>query len=363
MKLCFFGAYDPEYPRNLIIRKGLKASGLEFSQCRLSPKYKFWLRYPLLFFRSRSCLKGCDILFVPEFGQKDMPLARFLASFARKRVVFDPLAARFETKIMDWKRKPPDSWQARWNFKIDSWAMRKGDLILADTQAHKDYYCRQYGLKAEKIEVLPVGFDSDRYCPSSETETGFTVLFFGSFLPLHGVITIIQAARIIADKDPNILFRLIGSGQTLPEARALAHSLSLPNVCFEGWLPQSALPGKISMAAVCLGVFGEGEKTQRVIPHKIYQALGMKKPVITLRTPAVEEVFTHQENIFMCSRPDPSELAHAVLTLKRNSDLRKRIANGGYNLVSQHFSPEAIGRLLVDILKRRFDFPSEEASR
>ncbi len=366
MKLCFFGAYDPEYPRNLIIRKGLKANELGFSQCRISPKYKSWFRYPLLFFRSWGRMKHCDLLFVPEFGQKDMPLARFLSSLAGKKLVFDPLASRFETKIMDWKRKPPDSWQAKWNFKIDSWALRNADLILADTQAHKDYYCHQYGLKAEKIEVLPVGYDSDQYRPSpaeGAAEGVFTVLFFGSFLPLHGVMTIIQAAKILAEEDSSIQFQLIGSGQTLPEARALTHSLSLTNVGFEGWLPQSALPGKISMSAVCLGIFGEGEKTRRVIPHKIYQSLGMRRPVITLRTPAVEEAFTHQENIFMCSQPDPSELARAVLVLKRDSELRKKIAEKGYLLVSQRFSPEAIGRHLVKILRRHFNFPSEEANR
>lgn len=362
MNLCFFGAYDPDYPRNLIIRKGLKANGIEVFECGVAPKFKIWLRYPLLFFRSRRGLKKCDILFVPEFAQKDMPLARFLSSLFRKKLVFDPLAARFETKILDWKRKPANSWQARWNYKIDSWALRRGDLILADTQAHKDYYCRQYGLNAQRVEVLRVGFDSDRYRPSPAAEEGFTVLFFGSFLPLHGVMTIIRAARILAEEDSSIQLRLIGSGQTLPEAKALARSLSLPNVCFEGWQSQSILPGEIASASVCLGIFGEGEKTQRVIPHKIYQALGMKKPVITLRTPAVEEIFTHGKNMFMCAEPVPSELARAVLTLRRDSELRKRIADEGYLLVSQHFSPEAIGRELIKILKRHFNLPTKEAN-
>jgi len=365
MKLCFFGAYDPDYPRNSIIRKGLKANGIEVLECGLPPKFKFWLRYPLLFFRFWRDFKGCDLLFVPEFGQKDMPLARFLGSLTGKRIVFDPLAARFETKIMDWRRKPPDSWQARWNFKIDAWALKHGDLVLADTQVHKEYYCHQYSLNAEKVEVLPVGFDSELFHPAPEekaTEDAFTALFFGSFLPLHGVKTIIRAAKIVAEEDPSLRFLFIGSGQTQPEAKALASSLSLANVRFEGWLPLSTLRSKIATADICLGVFGEGEKTQRVIPHKVFQAMGMKKPVITLRTPAAEEVFTHRKNIFLCSQPDSFELAQAILELKRDSCLRKEIAQEGHLLVSQHFSPEAIGRLLIGILERHFNLLSEEAA-
>ena len=119
MRLCFFGAYNHEYPRNTVIKKGLRLNGVEVSECWLPPKYKFWLRYPLLASKYLSSWAKHDSLFVPEFCQKDVPLAKILSLFYSKKVVFDPLAGRFETKIMDWKRKPLDSWQARLNFKID----------------------------------------------------------------------------------------------------------------------------------------------------------------------------------------------------------------------------------------------------
>lgn len=359
MRLCFFGSYNLDYPRNVIIKKGLRSNGVNVSECWLAPKYKFWLRYPLLFFRSRSYLMMNDFFFVPEFCQKDVPLARFLSFLAAKKVIFDPLASRFETKIIDWRRKPPNSWQAWWNFKIDYWAFRLSDLVLADTRVHKEYYCQKYELPSEKVNVLPVGFDSDLFKPSLtsgpvEKRETFTVLFFGSFLPLHGVETIVRSAKILSREDPSITFRLVGSGQTLPMAKALASDLDLRNVRFESWLPQNILPLKIASAEICLGIFGKGEKTKRVVPHKIFQAMAMKKPVITLRTPAVEEFFSHRKHIFFCSSPNPSYLAQAILELKKDSLMREEIGERGYHLVSQNFSPEAIGRMLIKILERNF---------
>lgn len=367
MKLCFLGGYDRHYPRNTILRKGLIGNGLEVSECWAPPRYKFWLRYPLLFFRSGRCLVMNNFFFVPEFCQKDVPLAKVLSLLAANKVIFDPLASRFETKIMDWKRKPAHSWQAWWNYKIDCWAFRLSDLVLADTEVHKEYYCRKYGLPSKKVEVLPLGFDSDLYKPSltplpKKRGVNFKVLFFGSFLPLHGVETIVYSAKIISREDPSVEFELIGSGQTLPRARALVSNLGLNNVRFENWIPQDILPLRIASADICLGIFGKGGKAKRVVPHKIFQSMAMKKPVITLRTAAVEEIFSDRENIFLCSKPDSSHLAQAILELKNDFLLRKKIEERGYHLVSQNFTPQAVADKFIEILERNFGPLSKRAT-
>jgi glycosyltransferase involved in cell wall biosynthesis len=358
MRLCFLGAYDPSYPRNTVLKKGLRESSVEVRECRL-PKYKFWLRYPLFFFCYPGQVRRGDFIFVPEFCQKDVPLAKFLSFFGRNKIVFDPLASRFETKITDWRRKPENSPQAWWNYKIDLWAFKFSDLILADTQTHKNYYCQKYGVCAEKVAVLPVGYDDDVFLPPSALVTKgnkdrFVVLFFGSFLPLHGVDVVVEAANIIRKEDPSVCFQLIGSGQTLPKIKSLASELGLDTIEFESWLPQSLLIQKIALADICLGIFGKTEKARRVVPHKIFQAMGMKKPVITAPTPAVEEFFSHRENIFLCEEPGPESLARAILELKKDASLKDKIAREGYELVREKYSSAALGRRFKKILLEYF---------
>jgi len=359
MRICFFGAYNPSYPRNAIIKKGLKMNGAEVSECRLDPRYKFWLRYPLLLSRWARFCRTHDFFFVPEFCQKDVPLAKFLSFLSSKKLIFDPLASRFETKISDWRRKPADSPEGWWNYEIDIWAFKLSDLILADTLAHKNYYCQKYRLSSDKVEVLPVGFDDNFFKPSfshidKENSDYFTVLFYGSFLPLHGVEVMIQAADIISKKDRSIRFRFMGSGQTLPKVKAEACELGLDNVLFEGWTNLSKLVQKIDSADICLGIFGKTEKAKRVIPHKVYQSMGMKKAVITTKTSAVEEFFSHRKDIFLCPEPRPELLAEAILELKGDKILREEIAERGYQHVRENFTPQAIGRRLVEIMEKHF---------
>jgi len=378
MRFVFFGAYNPAYPRSAVFRRGLKLVGAEVRECRVRAKFKVWARYPLLLFSWGRLRVGHrtapgrppDYLFVPEFCQKDVPLAKLLSLLTSKKLIFDPLASRYETKIMDWKRKPADSPSAWWNLKIDGLAFRMADLILADTAAHKDYYCRKYGVKPGKVEVLPLGYDDELFKPGNVPENfsglsakppqtvpgtvagEFRVLFFGSFLPLHGADIIIEAANIVAGQDPAVRFRLVGSGQTLPEIKAAASGLK--NVDFSDWLPQDELPRAIEAADICLGIFGRTGKAQRVVPHKIFQSMGMRKPVISARTPAVEEFFAHRKNIYLCDEPLPQALAKAILELKNDAALRDKIAANSHKLVRDNHSPLAVAVRLIEILRTRF---------
>lgn len=361
VNFLFLGGYDPAYPRTAVIRKGLLARGDGIVEYPADPSFKAWLRYPLLLARiaagfvSRIPLRGIDAVYVPAFCQKDVPLARFLATLFARPVVFDPLAPRHETKILDRGRRPADSLTARWNWWIDALAFRLADIVLADTAAHAAYYRSAYGVPARKLVVVPVGYDDELFDPAPAAArppdpppsgAPFTVLFFGSFLPLHGVPSVVEAAREVLRRDPDIRFRFVGSGDTWTRARALASDLGAANCAFEPWVPLAALPALIASADVVLGIFGGTGKARRVVPHKVFQALGMSKPVITARTPAVEEFFAHGEDIWLCEEPYAGTLADAVLRLKADALLRERLAAGGFRKVKERFTPAAVADAL-----------------
>ena len=357
MVFSFLGAYDPAYPRNAVLRRGLELAGATVRECRLPPSIKFWMRYPLAILRYGRRVASAAVIFLPEFRQKDVPLGRLFALLFAKRLVFDPLAARYETKVIDWRRRRPGTVRAWWNFRIDLMSFRMSDLVLADTAAHKDYFCRTYGVPEDKVAVIPVGYDDRLFRPEDtpspkSKDAPFEVLFFGSFLPLHGAESIIEAAALLSKKDPSIRFRFIGTGQTLERVRLRADSLALPNVEFKGWLRYADLPAQIAAADVCLGIFGATEKARRVVPHKVFQAMGMKKAVITARTPAAEEFFHHKKDVYFCDPPYPKSLVSAILELKADGRLRRSLAENGYRLVRETYSPQALGRILLDLVEK-----------
>jgi len=360
MRVCFFGGYNPKYIRNVIIKEGLAKNGVEVVECHAKSKFKFWLRYPILFFQHLKFFPvKYDLIFVPAFRHKDVPLAKLIGLLTNKPLVFDPFVSRYETKVIDQKKVTPFSLQAKYNFKIDKLSLKLADMVLVDTFAHADYYAKNFGINRSKFSRVPVGV-SDGFFSMYRTEhekedrksSNFLVQFFGSFLPLQGIEYIVEAARIVGARDKAIRFELIGSGQTFPVVNRLIEELELKNVVLRGRIPFSTLPEVVSRADICLGIFGNTDKATRVVPNKVFQCLSLKKPVITGRTPAILEFFVDRENILLCEPANADSLARAIMLLKDNEELRNRIAENGYKLIQENFTSELIGRQVKEILNK-----------
>lgn len=178
----------------------------------------------------------------------------------------------------------------------------------------------------------------------------FHILFWGNFIPLQGVEYIIRAAKIL-ENDKNIIFTLIGSGQTFNQVKKEADNLKVRNVRFLGKLPVEELPPFISKADVCLGIFSDTDKAQRVIPNKVYEAIAMAKPVITGDTPAIRELFTDRENILLCQTASPNDLAEKILELKSDPELREKIARGGYDKFRENATPFTLGAEIFKLIR------------
>ena len=360
MRVCFFGGYNPGYIRNVIIKEGLIKNGVKVMECHTKSKFKFWLRYPILFFRHlKFFLIKYDFIFVPAFRHKDVPLAKFIGLLTNKPVVFDPLVSRYETKVVDQKKVAPYSIQARHNFRIDKLSFKLADIVLADTSTHADYYAREFGINRNKFSRVPVGVSDELFSlfktggkEKNRKENNFLVQFFGSFLPLQGIEYIVRAARIVEIRDKNIRFELIGSGQTFPMIKRLVEELELKNIVLRDWVPFNKLPEVVSRADICLGIFGDTEKALRVVPNKVFQCLSLEKPVITGRTPAILEYFVDRKNIFLCEVANADSLANAIMLLKDNGKLRRKIAENGYKLIQENFTSELIGRQVKEILSK-----------
>ncbi len=400
MRVCYFGTYSLEegYPRNRVIIEGLRRNGVEVVECHedlwkgtseklagikdgfsITKKLASILNIYLKLIRKYRSIGSYDAIIVGYAGHIDVFLARFLNLLKRKPLIFDVFLSLYDTAVVDRKIVPAGSVKAKLLHLIDRWSCRIADAVLLDTPAHIDYFVREFRLPAAKFHAIPVGSSLNMNDPTrihTVKDNKFNVLYFGSYIPLHGVDVILKAAKIIQDSHPefisgsktmpgdeipkqvrddignNIVFNLAGTGQLLPEMKALASSLGLKNVTFiDRFVKEDELAGMISNADICLGIFGKSDKALRVIPCKVYNCLAIGKPLITARTLATDGVLTHNENVCFCSPGDPESLAEALLALKNNDSLRNKIAQNGIKYFDKNFSTDAIGRKVADIVR------------
>ncbi len=371
MRICFFGTYTLEegYPVNRVILQGLRAVGAQVVECHVKlwqqPHQRWssrkWFLSPIFWVNTIWTyikliakyfkIGSYDLMVVGYLGHLDIFLACLLNLFKARPLVLIVFNSLYETMVQDRKLFSPYHPIALFLHWLDRAACRLADLVLLDTQAHIDYFIREFKLPTSKFLRVFVGsgLNLPDSVPSSPARQGATldILFVGTYIPLHGIETIIQTAKIL-EAEPNLQFTLMGQGQLYPEMKRMAERLGLSNLKFIGrWVPVAELVGYIARAEVCLGVFGKGEKTQRVIPCKIFDALAMVKPLITADTPAARELLTHGENAYLCPVGDERALARQILQLKNNHELRQRIATNGHQTYLRYCTPDVIGKVLV----------------
>lgn len=364
------------YPRNRGIIEGLRRNGVDVTECHedfwkdtsqklegvkagsgiVKMLYRLLLTYSKLISKFRH-IGHYDALIVGYAGHIDVFLAKVLNLFRRKPLIFDAFLSLYDTSVMDRKIVRYGSGKARLLRLIDTWSCRLADAVLLDTQSHIDYFVKEFGLPAEKFHAVPVGSALSSSPPWGWRLGGgglgkdkFEILYFGSYIPLHGVDVIINAAKILQN-EKEIVFTLIGKGQLLPAMQQLASDLHLKNVNFiDRFVEEKELVKYIQRADICLGIFGQTEKALRVIPCKVYNCLQLGKPLITGNTVATEGILKHKGNAYLCRPGDPEDLAKGITELRNDAKLRENIGTNGYKYFENNFSIDAIGKRVLDII-------------
>lgn len=328
--LLAFGFHDLASPRHYTLQRHFEAQGYTIVECHTAVR-GFLGKCLDLTKQYRRHKKKVDTVLVTFPGHHLVWLAWVLSRISRKRLIFDAFISAYDTLVVDRKKFSkwhPFAWVSWLTDYIDC---HLADEVLIDTEAHKKYFCGMFHVRPSKMTVVyleappifkPTPNAQQPVLSLSKGPTPnavFHVLFYGSYIPLQGIDVILNAAAELQGNHADIHFTFIGGGQTYNAMRALADQLRLSNVTFEPAMPMHALPEKIQKAHVTLGIFGTGGKTQRVIPHKVIEALACDATVITADTPAMHERYGSSENLFLVPAGNSSALAQKIWELRQKA--------------------------------------------
>ncbi|MDH5602297.1 MAG: glycosyltransferase, partial [Cyclobacteriaceae bacterium] len=273
MRVLVTGQYDEGYNRTLILLQGLRSNGVEVEELPIKGK-----RAP---FKERilKASEKADLVYLPPFTHADVTTIK---KWINKPLVFDPLVSKYLTKVFDYRQVWRFSPRALKNYFKDKIPFNRADLLLSDTEAHKEYFHKTFNIPLEKIEVVPVGVDTEVFYPEEskrKSESTFVVGFYGGFIPLHGTRTILEAAELLQGED--IRFEMLGDGFEYEKALAFVGQKNMKNINFRGHIPYLDLPAWINSFDICLGIFGTTPKSNFVVPNKIFHYTACNKYVIS----------------------------------------------------------------------------------
>jgi glycosyltransferase involved in cell wall biosynthesis len=345
MKVLYFGTYERDYPRNAQVISCLRGADVDVVERHVAvwegARRAKWslgagaaLRLAAAEVRLLRRPAGrFDAIVVGYPGHLDLLAATRVAR--GRPVLFNPLVSLTETLVEDRRRFAPGSLAARLLRRIDRSALRRADLVVADTAESADALAQLGGLPPDRIAVCFVGAEERLFRPGWKPPGRFHALFVGKLIPLHGLETILAAARLA----PELPFTIVGSGQL--DALVAAPPANVERI---DWVEYERLPALLHEAGCALGIFGSSAKAQRVIPNKAFQALACGTPLVSADTPAARELLRDGESALLVPPGDPHALAAALRRLAGDDQLAERIGAGGQAAYRAHASEDVLGR-------------------
>lgn len=379
MHILCWGTYDISKPRARLLLKGLRLAGAEVDERhidiwsgvvdksqvsglrqRLSIAARWLLSYPRLAWQLARVPKP-DVVLVGFPGILDMLVAAPIARLRGIPLAWDMFMSLYDTIVEDRQMLHRGGVAARLLHALEGFALRRADLVFLDTQAHARRIETLFGLVPGSAGAVWVGAETEHFHAETIQDTSATtpidrsgqsplrVLFYGQFIPLHGIKTIVQAARLTRDEP--IEWQLIGKGQEAARIKTMLVEQPLLKVRWDKWVDYPRLHQRIAAADVCLGIFGASEKAASVIPNKVFQIVAMGKPLITRDSPAIREMLDDAPPcVSLVPAGDAQALADAVRSFAR-WDQPIRPCHG---LLQGKLDAEAVGQQCIVMLKRHF---------
>jgi glycosyltransferase involved in cell wall biosynthesis len=361
VRILWFGSYatGPGYPRSETLIAGLKELGHEVVEVhaplfagneervaagggrRLS---RTALRQTLATAKlaRRYFVAGPhDVAVVGSGGVVDAPLLRMLQGFARVPLVVDAFIPLYDTVVRDRGLAQPTSFRARSLLSIERLAGRVADVVLADTSAQADLLAEDLRIERSKIAVVPVA-QPDPGPPAALPGGPLRVLLVASHIPLHGVPTVVAAARRLAGK--GIAIRIVGAGQGLAAASQEASGIQGLELV-PRFVPEAEIRAELAASHVGLGVFGATEKAARVVPLKAALVLSCGRALVTRDGPAAREALDGAA--LLVPPADADALAAALARLSADRGELVRLAREGRRRYEERFTPRVAASRLV----------------
>ncbi len=236
--------------------------------------------------------------------------------------------------------------------EIEELALTIADKVIAVSDLTKKAIIADYGIPAEKIEVVHNSIDTSDFEPldpsnafhylSKMKENGWHVVSnVGRLTIQKGLTNLLRAAKEVIEHEPQTLFLIVGSGEQYYELITLAADLGIgQNVIMTGFLRGKQWRDAFSVAD--LFVLPSISEPFGLTP---LEAIGYGTPVLLSKQSGVSEII---QNALKVDFWDVDEMANQIVGALRSESLLSELHTNAfreYEKLSWHKSAEKVLKL------------------
>jgi glycosyltransferase involved in cell wall biosynthesis len=193
---------------------------------------------------------------------------------------------------------------------------------------------QEYPTQNKKIIVVGNGINSNIFTPIEKKNKEKYILFTGRLSYRKGLFDLVECAKSICEKYPDISFVITGSGILSDKLRERIHELGIAKQFkFLGFVTREELITLYQNATLyVLPSHYEG------LPTVLLEAMSCGLPVVATAVSGNLDVITHQKNGILIPPKEPKKLAEAISLLLDDEQLRKNLGINARKTIEEHYT-------------------------
>ena len=227
----------------------------------------------------------------------------------------------------------------------------KADYIFSITQYQKNIFVKN-SFDESKIFVIPNVID--KIIDFQEFKDFSNPPVFGTmfrFDPMKGIPVLIEACRILKEKNINFKLKIGGS----PQKQYLNEYNKILNL-----IKKYNLENNIELTGWVDNIENFYKSIDIFILPSIYEPFGIvlleamihSEPIISSLAEGPSEIFKNTKNDFVFSVGNYEKLAELMIKMINNKELAKKIVEDNYKMVNEKYSLIAISRSLKEVFNK-----------
>lgn len=206
--------------------------------------------------------------------------------------------------------------------------------------------------EARRLVFLPNGADTELFRPAAtngRASGSFTAIYAGTHGLVHGMEALVDAAERLREHDVKLL--LVGDGVAKDDLQRRARERSLTNMEFRPSVPPDELVRLLHASDACVATTRASAFAGETIPVKLFDYLACGVPVVAAVRGDAADVVRRSGGGLVVEPENGAAIAEALLALRDDPALRRRLAQAGPAFVERDHSRRALGERLVHVLE------------
>lgn len=222
---------------------------------------------------------------------------------------------------------------------VGGWILRHSDLVTSVSNNVKEHGIK-IGADLRRCIVIPNGVDLDFFAVIKRNEMygSRNVIFIGRLLFNKGPQILINSAKIVVKKLPDVKFLIVGEGPMRPELERMVIENGLSDhITFFGRLED------IRDIMAKANVYVRPSLLDGM-PLGILEAMAAGLPVIATNIAGTPEVIEHRKTGHLIKAGDAEDLAVAITEMLSNPGYATTLAKNGLELVKSKFDWNTVAK-------------------